>query len=106
MIFSPFQQKCVLSANSQFRGRNTQPDICPMDSFHRQLAGGMLRLMEECGKTNLSDVLKVFEDTLGERKLTDHASEISDLWKQRQELMTLKIHDHVSVPFSPPPINA
>lgn len=72
-----------------------------MDHLSLQVARGLLKILEEGGKTKLSEVLEVFEAAWGEKRFVDYASEFSHLWKQRQQLKTLKINTHVSYTIHP-----
>lgn len=72
-----------------------------MDPLSLQVAGGLLRVLEEGGKNKLSEALEVFEAAWGEKRFVDYASEFSHLWKQRQQLKTLEIHNHVSCSIHP-----
>lgn len=67
-----------------------------MDPGRRQLLGAVVKLLEDDGKKKLSEILYILEKTWGEKLFAEYASEIVDIWKQRQQLRTLKIDSHVS----------
>lgn len=72
-----------------------------MDKCRRQLLGAVIKVLEDDGKRKLSEMLNILEETWGERLFAEYASDIVDIWQQRQQLRTLRIDSHVSQLMSP-----